>query len=264
MVPEFGDRDMRPKEYPGAERYVGRASSLAPKDEWNALVKLNRLATGLAWWLGMWLLTPVVVASWVATGASSIGRDLRDAEPVTRAAVIGAYVGVGIALYIGRRLALRAIHLRLSALEMRGYDVGRLGRAARIEVNLEPVRAAQREEERWTAERAAVPPWWRTELSGGQLLLNLYIIAGALVAAVPSLHETRWAAFGALACLAVFFKLIVPGIFAAFMLVSSDRQQGLRDSWRYYRWWAHSKFAFILALGVGILTALAASGTPPG
>lgn len=256
MVPEFGNYEVQQDAHAEAERLVREVAELAPKDEWKALARLNRLAYNCGWGYKAALGAGVVTAIRAATKTFGNYRHSGRLELDGFAWFAAALIALGIMLYVVRKLALRASEARLSRLQLRGYDIEKLRFAARTEAELEPVRAWRREDERWSAQRVAAPPWWRTELSGGQLLMNLYILGGAAVLIIqPDEQHIQWYGLVVLGGFAVFFKLFVPGVFALFMLITADRQQGLRDTWRYYQWWARSKFAiaFLICLGLLVL-----------
>jgi hypothetical protein len=115
------------------------------------------------------------------------------------------------------------------------------------------------------SERAAAWSWWRTELSGGQLVFNLYVVGALITAITAKIAHARLdpvLPLTFLAGLAFFLKFVIPGVFAAAMLTTTQRRQGLHDTWRYYQWWARSWFALVLALTPGVAIVLAALYAP--
>lgn len=247
--PRAQDGDATDAESP--EAFIREVARLAPKDKWNALLRLRRLAYNAAW--GWRACAGAAVVFAIRIGLRMV-RDYSAGKGIQPDGfylfpVVAAVLAV--ALYLIQIAALRASEARLDALQRCGYDTDELRAAAQMKVELQPVRAGEREEQRWRAERAAARPWWRTELTGGQLLMNLYILGGAAVLLIRP--YVQWYALVVLGGFGVFFKFVLPGIFALFMLITADRQQGLRDAWRYYQWWARSKLALGVLIGLGAL-----------
>jgi len=246
-----------------ADQQVREAESLLPKEEWNRLVRLDGISTWLSGAIGLGLFVSLYVAV-------RYGDDLLEAfrsGPAARTTILVWTVGwlmVAITLAAARLIARRRCEGIYRALGRRGYDAEKIRDAVGARAYRDVVQEERWEEEEqkadeqhWERERATAGPWWRTELTGGQLLLNLYILAGSAVAAIPQLriHDTLVPLIP-LAALAFIVKFVIPAIFAAAMLTTVERKQGLRDTWRYYRWWARSRVALGILVLLGLLVAL--------
>lgn len=248
------------------QREIDEFASLLPRGEWERLQRLNWIAHRLLYGLIFW----VVITVFVHPGA--IGRDLLKAYRNSSGAwatvapwVITVWFALFGLLVAGRLLAWRLREGAYRGLARRGYDTEEIRAAITSHAVLnwmrqreQEERVVQAEDERWRAERAAAAPWWRTEVKGGHLLLNLYMIGGAIVvvhalAAPTDKCLDPFVGLIGLGWFAILAKFVFPAVFAFCVLHTNQMRHDLR---RYYRWLAHSKVAVALLLLLGLLFAM--------
>jgi len=250
------------------------AAGLIPREEWERLLRLDAFPGKAIFLIILWALATAYAA-------------LRYADDLLRAyhsgnSTLAAKVLWGVALWAAIPVICHAASLisrrrreaRLRTHEQRGYDPKRICRAMLSREVRDHARAereeeeAQRDEEqRWRDDRAAELPWWRTEISNGHLLLNLYVLAGGLAfldgaQADHPLKALVWVLAGAALFVkfAVHLAALAMIIWRPWRLIIWWRWSQLREemrivfrmAWRYYKWWGRSKFALALAVLLGV------------
>ncbi|UCH36220.1 MAG: hypothetical protein JSV65_07665 [Armatimonadota bacterium] len=276
-------------------------SQLTP-DELERALRIQRIADVLALALWIWPLLSVIGALILAERVWRGYVRWGDLERGLGLHLFLGWAAIGLAIIVAWALGKGVRTCYSASLRRSGHSDGEIEeiwdlvewREYEEEAHMRRRTHAERQADlaRWRSERAAAPPWWRRETSGGHLLLNIYIVAGGLVAATPAARaEPSLLWLIPLFAIAVFVKLGIPMIALMWymglyffvwiplaLIISSlsrrpvpELQEAAKESWRIYDGCGRSRaiiasmLAFgLVGAGIGLYVAFAQSASALG